>query len=34
MRWDVDTVHRESKPKGQERIVGRRFEGCEHEVED
>ena len=34
MRRDVDTVHRESKPEGQERVVGRRFGGCEYEMED
>ena len=34
MRRDVETVQRESKPEGQERVVGRRFGGCEYEMED
>ena len=34
MRRDVDTVHTESKPEGQERVVGRGFEGCEYEIKD
>ena len=34
MRRDVETVQRESKPEGQERVVGRRFGGCEYKMED
>ena len=31
MPRDVEMVQRESKPEGQERVVGGRFGGCEYE---
>ena len=34
MHRDVETVRKDSKLEGQERGVGRRFGGCENEIED